>query len=200
MSYAEANMSSRGDGSSISGSGFVPSGGGGGDDSPIGKVTPVYTTKQYSSTSYQLFSKNFYIHTGVPVWKEGNDENAELKFKIGNEIIDKSCFFTYDPTENGISSFENPFIMDDDAEDDDAEDDVAKKYNGVLSNWWSGCEPVCDTLARLIKNGYFYGYPGNHGLGYVFRKNVPRLVFVFCNEWDNEFRRTFSSKKGSTDT
>ena len=44
-------------------------------------------------------------------------------------------------------------------------------------------------LDKLIRDGYFYARPWNRGQAFMFRKNVPRLIFVFSNEFDNSFSR-----------
>ena len=42
-------------------------------------------------------------------------------------------------------------------------------------------------MSKLLKDGFFCSYPWNEGIGYMFRKNTPKLVFVFTNEYDNSF-------------
>lgn len=84
--------------------------------------------------------------------------------------------FTYDISKEKADIYEWPF---------------AKNNNGTLSNWWAGCEPVCDMLDKLIRGGYFYARPWNKGQAFMFRKNVPRLIFVFSNEFDNSFSRVY---------
>ena len=145
------------------------------------------------------------------MWKSGSGESEVLHFgEISKstdiqdmnrykpaidswEIWKKTYnFFTYDPTPNGISTFSNPFVIS-----NQDSTDPNKPYTGVLSNWWNGCEPVCDVLHSLIEDGYFYGYPGHNGLGYVFRKDVPRLVFVFTNEFDNEWSQKRTENGGT---
>ena len=61
---------------------------------------------------------------------------------------------------------------------------------------WAGCEPVCAIVSKLLKNGYFYSHPWNNGLAYLFRKNVPRLIFVFANECDNQFNMWYDYTNG----
>ena len=118
-------------------------------------------------------------------------------YKVGNTQVEgkdmfksKFNFFTYDPTEAGIASFEWPFCMSTDPEQ-------YKNYKGVLSNWWAGCEPSCDMLSKLLRYQCFYGYPWHIGIGYLFRKNTPRLVFVFTNEYDNSMSRFYNKTDGS---
>ena len=65
----------------------------------------------------------------------------------------------------------------------------------MLSNWWAGCEPTCRTLARLLNDGYFFADPWNYAIGHLTRKNVPTLVFVFSNEFDNEYNRVVEGTK-----
>ena len=71
---------------------------------------------------------------------------------------------------------------------------TSSNYKGTLSNMYAGCEPVCNMVAKLVKNGYFYSHPWNDALGYMFRKNVPAIVFVFGNECDNAFTFTYADK------
>jgi hypothetical protein len=87
-----------------------------------------------------------------------------------------------------VKTFEWPFYFNSDRRD---------LYKGVLSNWYAGCEPVCNIVSRLLSYNFFYGYPYNDGLGYLFRKNTPRLLFVFTNEYDNQMTRTYSEKEGT---
>ena len=167
-----------------------------------------------TNISWDGAKKRLYVHCGVPVWKSGSGESEVLHFgEITNpsDIEDmnrykpaidswavwnkKYDFFTYDPTPNGVSTFSNPFVMV-----NRNTNDPEKPYTGALSNWWNGCEPVCDVLHSLIEDGYFYSYPGHNGLGYVFRKDVPRLVFVFTNEFDNEWSQKKASGGGTTMT
>ena len=71
---------------------------------------------------------------------------------------------------------------------------ISSNYKGTLSNMYAGCEPVCNMVAKLIKDGYFYSRPWNDALGYMFRKNVPALVFVFANEYDNAFTFAYDNR------
>ena len=67
-------------------------------------------------------------------------------------------------------------------------------YRGVLSSFSVGCEPVCDMVSKLLKDGYFFSDPYHPGIGYMFRKKpVPKLVFVFANEYDNQHKNTYKS-------
>ena len=91
-------------------------------------------------------------------------------------------FFTYDTSWNGVNTFVWPFYFN----------PSASEYRGVLTNMWAGCEPVCAIVSKLLKDGYFFSHPWNPGLGYLFRKKVPRLVFVFANECDNQFNMYYS--------
>lgn len=84
-------------------------------------------------------------------------------------------FFTYNPTSRGVDTFEVPFIQ---------------SHKGVLCNWFGGCESISEVLATLLDNGFFYGFPWTPAIGYTFRKKeIPKLVFVFTNEFDNELCR-----------
>ena len=58
-------------------------------------------------------------------------------------------------------------------------------HKGTISNWWAGVEPVCDILNKFLRRSAFIGYPYYNGVGYLFRKKVPRILFVFTNEFDN---------------
>jgi len=112
----------------------------------------------------------------------GTTDKWTVEAQDGQEAFSKEVpFFTYDPTDEGVENFEFPFIVSD---------------KGVLSNWWAGCEPTCRMMSKLIRKGYFYGHPNHRGLGYLFRKKVPRLVFVFANEYDNEMDTTYSEAGG----
>lgn len=51
-------------------------------------------------------------------------------------------------------------------------------------------------LDKLIRDGYFYARPWNRGQAFMFRKNVPRLIFVFSNEFDNSFSRVAKQYSG----
>ena len=127
------------------------------------------------------------VFCGVPAWADGTGDDATLHFgevqnadtKYANDadiFKPKFNFFTYDPTPDGMGTFRWPFFTDD-------------KVGGVLSNMWAGCEPVCEIVSRLLGGGFFFGLPWNKGVGYTFRPNVPKLVFVFSNEFDNSLSR-----------
>ena len=130
-------------------------------------------------------------------WEKYDYKDGNTEVKGANLYKSKFNFFTYDPTENGIDSFDWPFRMTKEAAKRKAA--YLKAYKGVLSNWWAGCEPSCDMLAKLLKYQCFYGFPYHIGLGYLFRKEVPRLVFVFTNEYDNSMVRTYSRESGSVE-
>ena len=136
------------------------------------------------------------VFCGVPAWADGTGDDATLHFgevqnadtKYANDadiFKPKFNFFTYDPTPDGMGTFRWPFFTDD-------------KVGGVLSNMWAGCEPVCEIVSRLLGGGFFFGLPWNKGVGYTFRPNVPKLVFVFSNEFDNSMNMTFDLEKGFT--
>lgn len=70
---------------------------------------------------------------------------------------------------------------------------------GALSNWWAGCESVCDMVSKLLRDGFMYSYPYNGGFGaHLFRKDIPKLVFVFSNEFDNSLSRRRSLFRSET--
>ena len=113
------------------------------------------------------------VFSGVPVWNTGTIDEPVLYF--GDE--GKDSFFTYDFTKDGDTDFVWPFTT------------ALERERGTLSSWWAGCEPVCDMVNKIIGTGVFYSKPWNQALGHVFRKDVPRLVFVFSNEFDNSLSR-----------
>ena len=124
---------------------------------------------------YREAKKTISLFCGLPVHKAGDGFAFDDDVSYGTKYRQ---FFTYDPRE--VATFDDPFV------DDGSE-------RGTLSNWWSGCEPVADILNKLIKDGVFYGYPYNNPVAYAFRKDVPTLVFVFTNEYDNAYTRNFST-------
>lgn len=176
-------------GSSGGHGGGGPGGGGGG-----GKWYPNEVRTTYK---YRCGTKSLNVFCGVPVWKDGDEPDAPLHF---GEILEadtgdwdiypsevkkfkaKYPFFTYDPTERGMDTFEYPFTKSD---------------KGCLSTWWSSCEPICDILAKLLNEGVFMSHPWHDGIGYLFRKDVPKLVLVFTNEFDNSMTRTYSATGGT---
>lgn len=145
-----------------------------------------------------------YFHSGVPVYKVKDYEPAspgdpdglvfgglststddlhnvgELMADATRRMLDGNLkchdnFFTYNPTMRGKDVFEVPFIQSD---------------KGVLCNWFSGSESVSEVMAQLLGGGFFYGFPWTPAIGYAFRKpSIPKLVFVFTNEYDNEIGR-----------
>ena len=103
------------------------------------------------------------------------DSNGNIQTtKDGNPMCFHN-FFTYDPTPSGVDTFEIPFVQ---------------SSKGVLCNWFGGCESISETLSILLDGGFFYGFPWTPAIGYAFRKpEIPKLVFVFTNEFDNEICR-----------
>ena len=79
-----------------------------------------------------------------------------------------------------MDSFEYPFATNTSPE------------KGVLSNWWAGCEPVCDMIRKITQDGFFFGMPWNQALGHLARKDRPLIVFVFTNEFDNAYSRVYT--------
>ena len=114
--------------------------------------------------------KPFYVFKGVPFHK---DENGDVK--IGDGETSRKLY-TYNPYD--IDGYEFPF---------------RESKKGVLSNAWSGCEPVCTMVSKLLGNGFFYDEPLSCPIGYVFRQKARRLVFVFTNEFDNSYWRTLNN-------
>ena len=127
------------------------------------------------------------MHVGVPAWqKQGEGGAEELVFGdiADTPFKDTFNFFTNDPSKDEMSTYDWPFYYDKNVADNARN----PMFNGVLSGVWSGCESVCATLSKLLKDGIFCSYPWNIGLGYAFRdKSIPKLVFVFTNEFDNQF-------------
>ena len=123
-----------------------------------------------------------------PVWED-------------NPFTKKFDFFTNQLNKQGVSSYVWPFYYSESgkfyAYDPDTNKKSEKmKYNGVLTNIWAGCEPTCAMVSKLLKNGFFCSYPWNHGVGYMFRKNTPKLVFVFANEYDNAYNVSYDYYTG----
>lgn len=145
---------------------------------------------KYSYHEYEYVDDHAFWHSGVPVYKYGPEGNEDLIFgKLlsdsyltanGTRMSDFTLrcqhnFFTYNPTSKGVDTFEVPFIQSD---------------KGVLCNWFGGCESISEVLATLLDDGFFYGFPWTPAIGYTFRKKeIPKLVFVFTNEFDNELCR-----------
>lgn len=149
-----------------------------------------------------------YFHRGVGVIK-WEDKGIKLPGDAGAYIHTFSKYAL-----NG-GYFENPFIMQQGnysqgngngvglnqrtlTRPDNANDrfrwtpDAGK---GVLSNWYNGCEPTSEVLSTLLGDGFFYGFPWTSAIGYAFRGNgVPRLIFVYTNEFDNSLVRERNSK------
>lgn len=140
--------------------------------------------------------------TGEPVYEDG-PEYLQMKTQYGektNGFADSYDIHTYNLTKDGISSFQYPFIDQQDGK-------------GLVSNWNSGSEPVCQILSNVLSEKIFRrkispwdGSPytfhnekcnpytnftsHSYAFAYVFRKNVPKIVFVFSNEYDNQISRT----------
>jgi len=178
---------------------------------PVPGIGALYSWQVLINTEYTYSWKNvtkkLAINVGVPVWKEtlviNDDDTTILHFgeipKNPDDDLDKTTdwsvysgnvdstrslfhnkfnFFTYNPTQDGVGDFQFPFSY------------TAGQGKGVLSNWWAGCEPTCDVLAKLLKDGIFYGNGiPDEGFAFLFRKGVKRLVFVFSNEFDNSMTR-----------
>ena len=126
-------------------------------------------TKVYEYYRNNTYPKNFRVFKGVPFHK---DENGDVK--IGDGETSRKLY-TYNPYD--MDEYEFPF---------------RESEKGVLSNTWNGCEPVCTMLSKLLGDGFFYGEPKSCSIGYVFRENARRLVFVFTNEFDNSYWRTLT--------
>lgn len=113
-----------------------------------------------------------------------------------NPFTQSFDFFTNKLDKQGVSSYDWAFYFNPNATTRVYDSDTnryknVKKYNGVLTNMWRGCEPVCAILSKLLKDGVFCSYPWNPGVGYMFRRKTPKLVFVFANEFDNSYTTTY---------
>ena len=194
--------------------GVPPGGGGGGgstdggDSGGGGSSGPVSVPHEYTIyTSYDKWEKQMHIHCGVPAWRDDSDvlHFGEIKdsdqgdwgryFKDDPQKAQKLWkdtfnFFTYNPSSEGIDTFSWPFLYETKENDYNSKEPV---YYGVLSSMQQGSEQVCEVLSYLLDDGLFYNYPYNRGLGYLFRKKpIPKLVFVFSNEYDNESHIRYS--------
>lgn len=148
-------------------------GGGGGGGSSGGGHSPKYL---YTTHTFKYFTKYLNTYSGVRV-TEDPENSREIKFAGNNHL------FTYDITKNGIDYFDFPFLCD----------NAYHKF-GCLSGYYSGCEPSCEMVSKLINDGLFFNHPWNDGIGYMFRgDDVPRLIFVFANEYDNSMYRYSAS-------
>lgn len=139
----------------------------------------------------------YFAHDGVTP-PGVTDENPEWK---DNPFTKKFDFFTNQLNKQGVSSYDWPFYYSESAKFNAYDSDTntmseKMKYNGVLTNIWAGCEPTCAMVSKLLKNGFFCSYPWNHGVGYMFRKNTPKLVFVFANEYDNAYNVSYNYYTG----
>ena len=131
-----------------------------------GSTSGIPTATYWDTETYY---KPFYVFKGVPFHK---DENGDVK--IGDGETSRKLY-TYNPYD--MDEYEFPF---------------RESKKGVLSNAWSGCEPVCTMLSKLLGDGLFWGEPKSCPIGYVFRQKARRLVFVFTNEFDNSYWRTLT--------
>lgn len=155
-------------------------GGGGGGYTPGSSGTTTATTTQYKNYAS---TKKMGVWKGVSAW---TDNQNDLHLGSGQSETEPA-FFTYDPTEDGIETFSFPFYQKSGEE----------KPRGCLSQWWAGSEAICDTLSNFLKTNACVGYPYYEGFGFVFRKNVPRLIFVFSNEFDNPVVKDYSNVSGA---
>lgn len=149
-----------------------------------------------------------HIHCGVPAWRDDSDvlhfgeigdgdqgdwgryfkDDPQKAQKLWKDTFN---FFTYNPSSEGIDTFSWPFLYETSGNPGDKDNDPV--YYGVLSSMQNGSEQVCEVLSYLLDDGLFYNYPYNRGLGYLFRKKpIPKLVFVFSNEYDNESHIRYS--------
>ena len=176
----------------------ITTGGGGGSGSGPTNYPHTLTTYTY----YQKWEKQMHIHCGVPAWRDDSDvlhfgeidetdagdwgryfkDDPKKAQKLWKDTFN---FFTYNPSSEGIDTFSWPFLYE--TSGNRADEDNYPVYYGALSSMQQGSEQVCEVLSYLLYDGLFYNYPYNRGLGYLFRKKpIPKLVFVFSNEYDNE--------------
>ena len=49
-------------------------------------------------------------------------------------------------------------------------------------------------VSNLLGSGFFHGFPYTPAIGYAFRKkDIPKLIFVYTNEFDNSIARKKTS-------
>ena len=138
---------------------------------------------------FNLVDLSSYFHKGVPVWRQ----NGQIYYDDGNVL------HTYYPS-CSEANFSCPFVSSHydwhaagyyPGEGEGYH--VTQKHlgKGVLSNYYAGCESVSEVLSSLLGDGFFSGFPWSSSIGYSFRGgNIPRLVFVYTNEFDNSLIRT----------
>jgi len=149
-------------------------------DGPSGSTpgpgTPDSVGVDYWITDVYTELYHMHVHTGRFVFGTLDESTGEgLKFNDDETSI---VLNNYDPS-LGVGAFECPFIS------------YNRTGKGGLSNWFAGCEPTSYILSRLLGGKIFYGFPYLPALGYSFRgAEIPKLVFVFTNEFDNEICRT----------
>jgi len=132
-----------------------------------------YTSVRYTYKSFTYEKYHWYAWKGAPAWK---DNNGDLHIGDSSDVP----LFDYNP--NDIDEFECPFVE-------------TTNSKGVLCNWFAGCEPVSNVLAKLFRDGFFQGFPYSAPVGYMFRgSKYPKLVLVYSNEFDNELYRASTSK------
>ena len=138
-----------------------------------------YGVANYAYIAYELSINHMYIHKGVPCYlSENPDINPETTINYTNSsgTVIPCHLMTYDPTPEAAEYFEVPFVQSE---------------KGVLMNWWGGSESVSSVLANLLGDGFFHGWPWTPAIGYMFRnREIPKLVFVYTNEYDNNIVRT----------
>lgn len=150
---------------------------------------------------FNLVDMYGYFHRGAAAWKT----DAYGGFALEGGVP----FFTYDP--RSTDGFECPHVaayLDWHSSGTFVPNSLGKKLEnnyliagndkkGVLSNYYAGCEPVSEVLATLLGDGIYRGFPWNTSIGYAFRgNNIPRLVFVYTNEFDNSLVRTYYKNTG----
>jgi hypothetical protein len=108
----------------------------------------------------------------------------------------KFNFFTNDITKDGMESYDWPFYYQQGEMFLAVDGREKSAFNGALSTMQTGCEPICDIVSRLLKDGIFYSQYWPMPIGYMFRKNVPKLVFVFTNEYDNQYTTKYGYYSG----
>ena len=171
-----------------------------GNDEGVGGTSAYEGLPGNCTYAYKVFNQVdlwAFFHKGVPAYK--TDGNGGISFQ--NNVP----FFTYDPRSYD-GSFECPHVAGypDFNCDHERESDWGTPEGiygkGVLSNYYAGCEPVSEVLSTILGEGIFHGFPWNTSIGYSFRgNNIPRLVFVYTNEFDNSLVRSYYDRGWKTE-
>ena len=182
-------------------------------------------TKYDEHTVYDEIGQYVFIHCGVPAWVDCDSNEIVTKLEsnliLGSGTPEETLFgfnngyefFTNDPTENGIYTFDFPFSYNQLYVKKPKYATKSIDYRGTLSNWWSGDEPMFQIVSNMLGSGIltsthcgttkYNSQSTPHkvsipGIGYMFRPNVPRLIFAFSNEFDNNMTRMYNSGTGGS--